>query len=103
MLVRFSIYIGGESNEKVSKQCSCTLHDCSSLAGCGNKRHRNNKGNRSDGINRVSSSTEAVSETQAAEGEAATVQVYIAASLSNAMDEISANYKSVQPNVDLCL
>ena len=38
---------------------------------------------------------------QAAAGEAATVQVYIAASLSNAMDEISANYKSVQPNVDL--
>ena len=29
------------------------------------------------------------------------VNTFIAASLSNAMDEISANYKSVQPNVDL--
>lgn len=69
------------------------------LVGCGNKSAETTK------ATEAAASTEAVSETagesQAAEGEAATVQVYIAASLSNAMDEISANYKSVQPNVDL--
>ena len=69
------------------------------LVGCGSKSAETTK------ATEAAASTEAVSETagesQAAEGEAATVQVYIAASLSNAMDEISANYKSVQPNVDL--
>ena len=65
------------------------------LAGCGNKGTETTK------ATEAAASTEAASETQAAEVEAATIQVYIAASLSNAMDEISANYKSVQPNVDL--
>ena len=69
------------------------------LVGCGNKSAETTK------ATEAAVSTEAVSETagetQAAAGEAATVQVYIAASLSNAMDEISANYKSVQPNVQL--
>lgn len=69
------------------------------LVGCGSKSAETTK------ATEAAASTEAVSETagesQVAEGEAATVQVYIAASLSNAMDEISANYKSVQPNVEL--
>ena len=65
------------------------------LVGCGNKNTETTK------ATEAAASTEAASETQAAEVEAATIQVYIAASLSNAMDEISANYKSVQPNVDL--
>ena len=71
------------------------------LAGCGNKSTETTKATEATASTESAVSTEAVSETQAAEGEAATVQVYIAASLSNAMDEISANYKSVQPNVDL--
>ena len=71
------------------------------LAGCGNKSTETTKATEATASTEAAVSTEAVSETQAAEGEAATVQVYIAASLSNAMDEISANYKSVQPNVDL--
>ena len=71
------------------------------LAGCGNKNTETTKATEATASTEAAVSTEAVSETQAAEGEAATVQVYIAASLSNAMDEISANYKSVQPNVDL--
>ena len=71
------------------------------LAGCGNKSTETTKATEAAASTEEAVSTEAVSETQAAEGEAATVQVYIAASLSNAMDEISANYKSVQPNVDL--
>ena len=71
------------------------------LAGCGNKSTETTKAIEATASTEAAVSTEAVSETQAAEGEAATVQVYIAASLSNAMDEISANYKSVQPNVDL--
>ena len=70
------------------------------LAGCGNKSTETTKAIEAAASTETAVSTEAVSETQAAEGEAATVQVYIAASLSNAMDEISANYKSVQPNVD---
>lgn len=69
------------------------------LVGCGNKSAETAK------ATEAAASAEAVSETagesQAAEGQTAVVQVYIAASLSNAMDEISANYKSVQPNVDL--
>ena len=69
------------------------------LAGCGNKSTETTKATEATASTESAVSTEAVSETQAAEGEAATVQVYIAASLSNAMDEISANYKSVQPNV----
>ena len=71
------------------------------LAGCGNKSTETTKATEATASTESAVSTEAVSETQAAEDEAATVQVYIAASLSNAMDEISANYKSVQPNVDL--
>ena len=71
------------------------------LAGCGNKNTETTKATEATASTEAAVSTEAVSETQAAEGEAATVQVYIAASLSNAMDEISVNYKSVQPNVDL--
>ena len=71
------------------------------LAGCGNKNTETTKATEATASTEAAVSTEAVSETQAAEGEAATVQVYIAASLSNAMDEISANYKSVRPNVDL--
>ena len=71
------------------------------LAGCGNKSTETTKATEAAASTEAAVSTEAASETQAAEGEAATVQVYIAASLSNAMDEISANYKSVQPNVDL--
>ena len=71
------------------------------LAGCGNKSTETTKATEAAVSTEAVASTEAVSETQAAAGEAATVQVYIAASLSNAMDEISANYKSVQPNVDL--
>lgn len=71
------------------------------LAGCGNKNTETTKATEATASTEAAVSTEAVSETQAAEDEAATVQVYIAASLSNAMDEISANYKSVQPNVDL--
>lgn len=70
------------------------------LVGCGNKNTETTKATEAAAFTEAAASTEAVSETQAA-GEAATVQVYIAASLSNAMDEISANYKSVQPNVDL--
>ena len=71
------------------------------LAGCGNKSTETTKATEAAASTEAAVSTEAASETQAAEGEEATVQVYIAASLSNAMDEISANYKSVQPNVDL--
>ena len=71
------------------------------LAGCGNKNTETTKATEATASTEAAVSTEAVSETQAAEGEAATVQVYIAASLINAMDEISANYKSVRPNVDL--
>jgi len=71
------------------------------LAGCGNKNTETTKATEATASTESAVSTEAVSETQAAEDEAATVQVYIAASLSNAMDEISVNYKSVQPNVDL--
>lgn len=71
------------------------------LAGCGNKSTETTKATEAAASTEEAVSTEAASETQAAEGEEATVQVYIAASLSNAMDEISANYKSVQPNVDL--
>ena len=73
------------------------------LAGCGNKNTETTKATEATASTEAAVSTEAVSETQAAEGEAATVQVYIAASLSNAMDEISANYKSVRPMLILSL
>ena len=61
------------------------------LAGCGNKNTETTKATEATASTESAVSTEAVSETQAAEDEAATVQVYIAASLSNAMDEISVN------------
>lgn len=54
------------------------------LAGCGNKSTETTKATEATASTEAAVSTEAVSETQAAEGEAATVQVYIAASLSNA-------------------
>ena len=56
------------------------------LVGCGNKNTETTKATEAAASTEVAASTEAVSETQAAAGEAATVQVYIAASLSNAMD-----------------
>ena len=40
-------------------------------------------------------------ETAEASGEAATIQVFIAASLSNAMEEFAQNYKAVAPNVEI--
>ena len=69
------------------------------LAGCGSKNAETTKA--AEAVVSTEAASKTAGESQAAEGEAATVQVYIAASLSNAMDEIAANYKSVQPNVDL--
>ena len=62
-----------------------------SMAGCGSKADE-----KTDDTAKTEATDNKVSDEEETE-----IQVFIAASLSNAMDEISANYKSVQPNVDL--
>ena len=57
------------------------------LAGCGNKNTETTKATEATASTEAAVSTEAVSETQAAEGEAATVQVYIAGKLQTQIEE----------------
>lgn len=71
------------------------------LAGCGSSSKETEAPS-----TEAASETEAVSETEApveteADGEPATIQVFIAASLSNAMEEIAANYAIVAPEVTI--
>lgn len=64
------------------------------LAGCGSS----NSG--TEAPDTEVSSTDAVAETEPAAAET-TIQVFIAASLSNAMEEIAADYAEVAPNVTI--
>ncbi len=67
------------------------------LAGCGGSNSETET-SKTEVPATETAGTEAA-ETQAAAGEETTIQVFIAASLSNAMEEIAADYEEVAPNV----
>lgn len=69
------------------------------LAGCGSSNSRT-KASNTEAPNTETLVTESVAETEPA-AEEATIQVFIAASLSNAMEEIAADYAEVAPNVTI--
>lgn len=71
------------------------------LAGCGSSNKETEApSTEAAAETEAASETEAAAETEAA-GEAATIQVFIAASLSNAMEEIASNYAAVAPEVTI--
>ncbi|MGN0205127.1 MAG: molybdate ABC transporter substrate-binding protein [Coprococcus sp.] len=71
------------------------------LAGCGSSNKETEASSTEAAAEtEAASETEAAAETEAA-GEAATIQVFIAASLSNAMEEIASNYAAVAPEVTI--